>query len=39
MRAQLPAICVDPPGFDRVAFHEMFDKSVAAFFHAELKPH
>ena len=25
-------VCVDPPGFDRVAFHRKFDEEVAAFF-------
>jgi len=27
-----PAICQDPPGFDRKAFHEEFDRAVIAFF-------
>ena len=28
--------CVDPPGFDRAAFHKEFDASVLAFFRANL---
>jgi predicted dienelactone hydrolase len=29
---ELPELCVDPPGFDRVAFHKQFDADVLAFF-------
>ena len=31
-----PAICEDPPGFDRTAFHEEFNAAVVAFFKARL---
>ncbi|MFI4934071.1 MAG: alpha/beta hydrolase family protein [Caulobacterales bacterium] len=30
-------ICVSRPGFDRTAFHEVFDREVVAFFQATLK--
>ena len=30
-------VCTDAPGFDRVAFHKMFDTEVLAFFRAHLK--
>jgi predicted dienelactone hydrolase len=30
--AALPIICTDAPGFDRVAFHQQFDRDVLAFF-------
>lgn len=32
----LPAICQSPPGFDRAAFHTMFDNDVVAFFRKNL---
>jgi predicted dienelactone hydrolase len=31
-----PELCVDPPGFDRVAFHKQFNADVLAFFQANL---
>jgi predicted dienelactone hydrolase len=31
-----PAICQDPPGFDRAAFHQRFNASVVAFFNQTL---
>jgi predicted dienelactone hydrolase len=31
-----PEVCVDAPGFDRVAFHQQFDADVLAFFRAHL---
>jgi predicted dienelactone hydrolase len=31
-----PAICTSEPGFDRVAFHETFDRDVVAFFERTL---
>lgn len=34
----VPSICVDPTGFDRAAFHEMFDSEVVRFFRASLNP-
>ena len=33
---RLPRLCVDPPGFDRVAFHRELDAAVLAFFRAKL---
>ncbi len=33
---RLPRLCVDPPGFDRAAFHQEFDAAVLAFFRAHL---
>ena len=33
---ELPQLCVDPPGFDRVAFHRQFNADVLAFFRTEL---
>ena len=33
---RLPRLCVDPPGFDRVAFHRELDAAVLAFFGAKL---
>jgi predicted dienelactone hydrolase len=33
---QLPEVCVDAPGFDRVAFHKQFDTDLLAFFRANL---
>jgi len=35
---ELPEICTDRPGFDRVAFHRQFDVEVLAFFRKRLKP-
>jgi predicted dienelactone hydrolase len=32
----LPEVCRDPPGFDRVAFHQEFNTAVVAFFKAKL---
>lgn len=32
------AVCVDPPGFDRAAFHRQFDAAVLAFFRKSLPP-
>ena len=32
-----PFICKSEPGFDRTAFHEIFDKAVVAFFKAHLR--
>jgi predicted dienelactone hydrolase len=34
--ARRPELCVDPPGFDRVAFHKQFNADVLAFFRAQL---
>ena len=34
--ARRPELCVDPPGFDRVAFHKQFNADVLAFFRAKL---
>jgi hypothetical protein len=34
--AELPRLCVDQGGFDRVAFHKKFNADVLAFFRAEL---
>jgi predicted dienelactone hydrolase len=31
-----PEVCVDAPGFDRVAFHQQFDADVLVFFRAHL---
>jgi len=36
MAAELPYICTDPPGFDRVAFHVKFNADALAFFRAQL---
>jgi hypothetical protein len=33
---EFPRICVDAPGFDRVAFHKDFDATVLAFFRKHL---
>jgi predicted dienelactone hydrolase len=33
-----PEICQDPPGFDRAAFHRVFDAEVVRFFRATLPP-
>ena len=32
----IPRICVDAPGFDRVAFHKQFNAEVLAFFRKHL---
>ena len=32
----MPEICVDPPGFDRAAFHRQFNADVLAFFRTQL---
>jgi predicted dienelactone hydrolase len=32
----LPMLCADAPGFDRVAFHQQFDRDVLAFFKTHL---
>ena len=37
-RFGVPAICSDRPGFDRPAFHKVFDDAVTAFFRIELAP-
>jgi len=34
-----PEICMDPPGFDRDAFHRQFNPAVVAFFKAKLAAH
>jgi predicted dienelactone hydrolase len=34
--AQLPQLCVDTGGFDRIAFHRQFNADVLAFFRAQL---
>lgn len=34
----VPAICKDPDGFDRVAFHAAFNAKVLTFFNAQLQP-
>ena len=31
-----PALCADPPGFDRKAFHQTFNRDVVAFFEGHL---
>jgi predicted dienelactone hydrolase len=36
---ELPRLCVDRPGFDRVAFHHALDAAVVAFFERTLPPH
>jgi predicted dienelactone hydrolase len=33
---ELPELCVDAPGFDRVAFHQQFDANLLAFFRRHL---
>jgi predicted dienelactone hydrolase len=33
---ELPSVCLDAPGFDRVAFHEEFNAAVTAFFNEHL---
>lgn len=37
LAAKVPVICKSAPGFDRAAFHEMFDREVTAFFVRTLK--
>ena len=37
MAAQIPYLCKDAPGFDRVAFHTQFNAEALAFFRAQLK--
>lgn len=32
----VPALCEDPPGFDRVAFHDRFNAEVVRYFRAQL---
>jgi len=32
----VPEVCIDPPGFDRAAFHKRFNADVLAFFRARL---
>jgi len=34
--ASVPAVCSDPPGFDRAAFHQVFVEQVVEFFRAHL---
>ena len=34
-----PELCVDPPGFDRAAFHKQFNADALAFFRARLTAH
>jgi predicted dienelactone hydrolase len=36
LAARRPELCVDPPGFDRVAFHKQFNADVLAFFRQHL---
>ena len=36
LAARAPAICADPPGFDRAAFHRDMNAAVLAFFQAKL---
>lgn len=38
LRAAAPFICVSPAGFDRIKFHEAFNREVVAFFTAKLSP-
>ncbi|MDO9710064.1 alpha/beta hydrolase [Paracraurococcus lichenis] len=37
MAAAVPEICLDPPGFDRVAFHRALNRDVVGFFRKVLK--
>lgn len=37
MAAALPELCLDPEGFDRVAFHGTFNAAVVGFFQATLR--
>jgi predicted dienelactone hydrolase len=34
---RVPEICRDPPGFDRAAFHQEFNRAVADFFRQRLQ--
>lgn len=36
LAAIVPSICVDPTGFDRAAFHKLFDSEIVRFFRAAL---
>jgi predicted dienelactone hydrolase len=36
LTARRPELCIDPPGFDRIAFHKQLDADVLAFFRANL---
>ena len=36
LAAKRPELCIDAPGFDRVAFHKEFDAAVVAFFRDRL---
>ena len=36
LMAQLPQLCIDTGGFDRIAFHRQFNADVLAFFQAQL---
>jgi predicted dienelactone hydrolase len=38
LRQHVPEICESPPGFDRAAFHETFNREVVAFFRRTLAP-
>jgi hypothetical protein len=33
----VPGICVDPPGFDRAAFHRDFNRTIIAFLRQSLR--
>ena len=37
MAAAVPEICLDPPGFDRAAFHNELNGALIAFFRANLR--
>jgi predicted dienelactone hydrolase len=37
MAAAVPEICLDAPGFDRVAFHRAFNAAVVGFFRTTLR--
>jgi predicted dienelactone hydrolase len=37
LRKAVPEICVSAPGFDRTAFHELFDREVVRFFQKTLE--
>ena len=36
LRKAAPEICVSAPGFDRIAFHQTFDREVVRFFQKTL---
>lgn len=36
LKQDAPALCVDAPGFDRVAFHRAFNQAVRAFFQRQI---